>query len=94
VKPDTAPATLVRGYFRPLQRFERPDRAANTGRSDEFLHSSGFLFVCFVCRVSGWPSVSSIPSSSKVGLSKEKVEELFWDTVTQIRADLAGIPRK
>ena len=29
-----------------------------------------------------------------VGRSKEKVEEIFWDTVTQARADLAGIPRK
>jgi hypothetical protein len=29
-----------------------------------------------------------------VGLSKEKVEELFWDTITQVRADLAGIPGK
>jgi hypothetical protein len=29
------------------------------------------------------------------GLSKEKVEELFWDTITQVRADLAGgVPRK
>ena len=28
------------------------------------------------------------------GLSKEKVEEIFWDTVTQVRADLAGVPRK
>ena len=29
-----------------------------------------------------------------VGLSREKVEELFWDTITQVRADLAGVPRK
>ena len=29
-----------------------------------------------------------------VGLSKEKVKEIFWDTVTQIRAELAGIPKK
>ena len=29
-----------------------------------------------------------------VGLSKEKVEEIFWDAVTQVRADLAGVPRK
>jgi hypothetical protein len=26
--------------------------------------------------------------------SKEKVEELFWDAVTQARADLAGVPRR
>ena len=29
-----------------------------------------------------------------VGRSKEKVEEIFWDAVTQARADLAGVPRK
>ena len=29
-----------------------------------------------------------------VALSKEKVEEIFWDAVTQVRADLAGIRRK
>jgi hypothetical protein len=29
-----------------------------------------------------------------VELSKEKVKEIFWDTATQIRADLAGIPKK
>jgi hypothetical protein len=28
------------------------------------------------------------------GLSKEKVEELFWDTITQLRADLATVSRK
>jgi hypothetical protein len=39
------------------------DCCAETGSSDGFLHSSGFLFVCFVCRVSGWPSVSSMPSA-------------------------------
>ena len=27
-----------------------------------------------------------------VGLSKEKVEEIFWDTITQVRAELAGLP--
>ena len=28
------------------------------------------------------------------GPSKEKVEEIFWEAVTQARADLAGVPRK
>jgi hypothetical protein len=28
-----------------------------------------------------------------VGLSKEKVEELFCNAITQLRADLAGVPR-
>ena len=30
----------------------------------------------------------------RVHLAKEKVEELFWDAVTQARADVAGVPRK
>ena len=34
------------------------------------------------------------PRMEVAGLSREKVEELFWNTVTQVRADLAGIPRK
>jgi hypothetical protein len=29
-----------------------------------------------------------------VGRSKEKVEEIFWEAITQVRADLAGVPRK
>ena len=35
-----------------------------------------------------------MPKVEVVGLSKEKVEEIFWDTITQVRADLAGIQRK
>ena len=38
-----------------------------------------------------WPGC---PGSRWSGLSREKVEELFWDTITQVRADLAGVPRK
>ena len=38
--------------------------------------------------------LAGVPRVEVVGLSKEKVEEIFWDTVTQVRADLAGIPRK
>jgi len=35
-----------------------------------------------------------VPKVEVVGLSKEGVEELFWDTITQVRADLAGVSRK
>ena len=35
-----------------------------------------------------------VPKVEVVGLSREKVEELFWDTITQVRADLAGVPRQ
>ena len=38
--------------------------------------------------------VAGVPRVEVVGRSKDKVEEIFWDTVTQIRADLAGVPRK
>ena len=38
--------------------------------------------------------LAGIPRVEVAGLSKDKVEELFWDTITQVRADLAGVPRK
>ena len=34
--------------------------------------------------------VAGVPRVEVVGLSKEKVEELFWDTVTQVRAESGG----
>ena len=38
--------------------------------------------------------LAGIPTVEVAGRSKAKVEELFWDTITQVRADLAGVPRK
>jgi hypothetical protein len=38
--------------------------------------------------------LAGLPRVEVVGLSKQKVEELFWDTITQVRADLAGVSRK
>jgi hypothetical protein len=38
--------------------------------------------------------VAGVAKVEVVGRSKVKVEEIFWDTVTQVRADLAGIRRK
>jgi hypothetical protein len=38
--------------------------------------------------------LAGIPKVEVAGRSKEKVEELFWDAITQVRADLAGVPRK
>ena len=38
--------------------------------------------------------LAGVPKIEVVGLSKEKVEEIFWDTINQVRADLAGVPRK
>ena len=38
--------------------------------------------------------MTGAPKIEVVGLSKEKVEEIFWEEVTQARAELAGVPRK
>ena len=38
--------------------------------------------------------LAGVPKIEVAGVSKEKVEELFWETVTQVRAELAGVPRK
>ena len=38
-----------------------------------------------------WPA---LPKVEVVGLSKEMVEEIFWDAITQVRADMAGIQQK
>jgi hypothetical protein len=42
-----------------------------------------------VCR-----ELAGVPKIEVAGVSKEKVEELFWETVTQVRAELAGVPRR
>ena len=38
--------------------------------------------------------LAGVPRVEVAGLSREKVEELFWDTITQVRAELAGTSRK
>ncbi len=38
--------------------------------------------------------LAGVPKIEVVGRSKEKVEQLFWDAITQVRADLAGIQKK
>ena len=38
--------------------------------------------------------MARMPKVEVVGLSKEEVEETFLGTITQVRADLAGVPRK
>ena len=38
--------------------------------------------------------LTGVPKIEVVGRSKEKVEEIFWEAVTQARAELAGVPRK
>ena len=38
--------------------------------------------------------LAGVPKIEVVGLSKERVEETFWDTITEVRAELAGIQRK
>lgn len=38
--------------------------------------------------------VAGVPRIEVVGLSKERVEETFWEAITEMRAELAGIQRK
>jgi hypothetical protein len=38
--------------------------------------------------------LAGVPRVEVIGSSKDKVEETFWDAVTQIREQLAGIKRK
>jgi hypothetical protein len=38
--------------------------------------------------------LAGVPKVEGVGLSREKVAQLFWDTITQVSADLAGVPRQ
>ena len=38
--------------------------------------------------------LAGVPKIEVVGLSKEKVEEIFWDAVTQASAELAGVPEE
>ena len=38
--------------------------------------------------------LAGLPKVELVGLSKEMVEEIFWDAITQVRADQAGIQQK
>ena len=38
--------------------------------------------------------LAGAPKIEVVGLSKEKVEEIFWEAVTEARAELAGLSRK
>ena len=38
--------------------------------------------------------LTGAPKVEVAGRSREKVEQLFWDTITQVRAEPAGVPRK
>jgi hypothetical protein len=38
--------------------------------------------------------LTGVPKIEVVGRNKEKVEEIFWEAVTQARAELAGVFRK
>ena len=83
-------------------RASRPvSGAARCGNTDE-----GERFDDFAIRQEWWTGealpdaklvrreLAGVPKIEVVGPSKEKVEELFWDAVTQARADLAGVQRK
>ena len=38
--------------------------------------------------------LAGVPRVEVIGSSKERVEEMFWDAITRIREQLAGIQRK
>ena len=69
-------------------------------------HRRGGTFDDFAIRQEWWTGealpeakvvrreLAGVPKIEVVGLSKEKVEETFWEAVTQARAELAGVPRK
>ena len=75
----------------------QPSGAAQLRHTDE-----GERFDDFAIRQQWWSGealpeatvvrreLAGVPRIEVVGSSKDKVEELFWDTVTQVRAELAG----
>ena len=95
------PPTTARTGARTGGRESLPASVAGLRHTDE-----GDRFDDFAIRQEWWTGealpdakvvrreMTGVPKIEVVGLSKDKVEELFWDVVTQARADLAGIQRK
>jgi len=94
-------------YDGPYWRAQWWGRVPASKRRAELRHTSdGERFDDFDIRQGWWTGdalpeakvvrreLAGVPKVEVAGLSKERVEELFWDTITQVRADLAGVPRK
>jgi hypothetical protein len=80
------PVSKRRGALRHTDEGERFDDFAIR---QEWWSGEALPEATVVCR-----ELTGAPRVEVVGECKEKVEELFWDTITQVRADLAGVPRK
>ena len=80
------PVSKRRGALRHTDEGERFDDFAIR---QEWWSGEALLEATVVCR-----ELAGVPKIEVVGLFKEKVEEIFWDAVTQARAELAGVPRK
>ena len=94
-------------YDGPYWRAEWWARMPISKRRAEMRHTDeGDRFDDFAIRQEWWTGealpeatvvrreMAGAPKIEVVGLSKEKVEEIFWEAVTQARAELAGVPRK
>src|SRR6478609_11901938 len=80
------PVSKRRGALRHTDEGERFDDFAIR---QEWWSGEALPEATVVCR-----ELAGVPKIEVVGLLKEKVEEIFWDAVTQARAELAGVPRK
>ena len=102
--PDGAPPAEYDG---PYWRAEWWARMPVSKRRDALRHTDeGERFDDFAIRQQWWTGdvlpeaklvrreLAGAPRIEVAGVSKDKVEELFWDTVTQVRAELADVPRK
>jgi hypothetical protein len=94
-------------YDGPSWRAQRWARVHGEQRRAELRHTrGGEPFDDFDIRQEWWTGdalpeakvvrreLTGVPKVEVVGLSKERVEELFSDTITKVRADLAGVSRK
>ena len=94
-------------YDGPYWRAEWWSRMPISKRRREMRHTDeGDRFDDFAIRQEWWSGealpeatvlrreMTDAPKIEVVGLSKEKVEEIFWEAVTQTRAELAGVPGK
>ena len=101
---DGAPPSVYDGPYWRAQWWARMPLAKRRGTLRD--SDAGERFDDFAIRQEWWTGdalpdakvvrreLTGEPKIEVVGRSKDKVEELFWDAVTQARADLAGVPRK
>ena len=102
-RPGASPAA----YEGPYWRAEWWARVPISERRGALRHTDeGERFDDFAIRQEWWTGdalleatvvrreLTGVPKIEVVGRSKEKVEEIFWEAVTQARAELAGVLRK